>query len=123
MILVKGSLESKINEEMIKLTKEAIGRGAEAAKTRICDDMVIVRLSKSLSHEEMQIISTQEGRKLIKQLREVLDEILKPKFEEMISRLTGCNVVSIYKDVNPQKGEYIYLFVLDRNLEEELRAR
>ncbi|KHO61164.1 hypothetical protein THYS13_27530 [Thermoanaerobacter sp. YS13] len=120
---MKGVLESKINEEMIKLTKEAIGRGAEAAKTRICDDMIIVRLSKSLTHEEMQIISTEEGKKLVKQLRELLDEILKPKFQEMILRLTGCNVISIYKDVNPQKGEYVYMFILDKNLEDELRGR
>lgn len=121
--IMKGVLESKINEEMIKLTKEAIGRGAEAAKTRICEDMIIVRLIKSLSHEEMQIISTEEGKKLVKQLRELLDEILKPKFKEMIMRLTGCNVIGIYKDMNPQKGEYVYLFVLDKNLEEELRSR
>lgn len=121
--IMKGVLESKINEEMIKLTKEAIGRGAEAAKTRICEDMIIVRLIKSLSHEEMQIISTEEGKKLVKQLRELLDEILKPKFKEMIMRLTGFNVIGIYKDMNPQKGEYVYLFVLDKNLEEELRSR
>jgi uncharacterized protein YbcI len=121
---MKGMLESKINEEMIKITKEAVGRGAEAAKTRICEDMIIVRLSKSLTHEEKQIISTAEGRKLVRELRYLLDEqILKTKFTEMITRLTGCHVVGIYSDISPEKGEYVYLFVLDKNLEEELKSR
>ncbi|AAM23898.1 uncharacterized protein YbcI [Caldanaerobacter subterraneus subsp. tengcongensis MB4] len=120
---MKGMLESKINEEMIKITKEAIGRGAEAAKTRICEDMIIVRLSKSLTHEERQIISTAEGKRLVKELRQLLDEILKPKFTEMIMRLTGCQVVGIYRDINPEKGEYVYLFILDKNLEEDLKSR
>ncbi|MGB9780403.1 DUF2294 domain-containing protein [Caldanaerobacter sp.] len=121
---MKGMLESKINEEMIKITKEAIGRGAEAAKTRICEDMIIVRLSKSLTHEERQIISNAEGRRLVRELRYLLDEeILKPKFTEMILRLTGCQVIGVYRDINLEKGEYVYLFVLDKNLEEELKSR
>lgn len=117
--MLKGGLESKINEEMIKLIKEVTGRGAEAAKTRICDDMVIVRLSKTLTHEEMQLISTEEGKRLVKEMRAQLDAIIRPRLEDMVSKLTNAKVISIYKDVSIKRGEYIYIFILDRNIEEE----
>lgn len=118
--MLKGGLESKITEEMIKLIKEVTGRGAEAAKTRICDDMVIVRLSKTLTHEEIQLVSTEEGKRLVKEMRAQLDAIIRPRLEEMISRLTNAGVVSLYKDVSIKRGEYIYIFILDRNIDEEL---
>ncbi|MGB9679851.1 MAG: DUF2294 domain-containing protein [Thermoanaerobacteraceae bacterium] len=121
--LFKSGLESKINEEMIKLIKEITGRGAQASKTRICDDMIIVRLSKTLTHEEMQLVSTEEGKRLVRELRAQLDAIVRPKFEKMILEITGAKVVSLYKDISVKKGEYIYVFILDKNLEEELKNR
>ncbi|VXB42757.1 conserved hypothetical protein [Bacillus sp. 349Y] len=60
------------------------------------------------------------GRKLVKQMRQILREMYGEKFEDVVEKLTNCHVLTSHSDISTRSGERIEVFVLDRNLEKEL---
>lgn len=116
-----GKLEAEISEAFIQFQRQMLGKGPEATKTTITQDMVIVRQKKSMTCEEQHLVCTEKGRRLVKELRVTLREIFKDKTEEVVTRLTGCQVLSSHGDISTRTGEKIDIFILDKNLEEELQ--
>ncbi len=117
-----GKLEAEISEAFIQFQRQVLGRGPEATRTFVTRDMVIVRQKKSMTCEEQHLVRTEKGRRLVKEMRVTLREIFKEQMEEIITRLTGCQVLSSHGDISTRTGERIDIFILDKNLEEELRA-
>lgn len=115
-----GRLEAEISEGFIQFQRQILGRGPEATKTSISQDMVIVRQKKSMTCEEQHLVSTEKGRRLVKEMRVTLREIFKEQTEALVTKLTGCQVLSSHGDISTRTGEKIDIFILDRNLEEEL---
>ncbi|SHF90226.1 Uncharacterized protein YbcI [Caldanaerobius fijiensis DSM 17918] len=113
----KGEFEARISDLMIKFQKEKVGRGAESARTFICHDMIIVRLERALTPIEKTLLQSEEGKKVIKELRVRLSEIVKPELEKLISSISEANVKSVHFDISTKTGEYIYVFIMDRILE------
>ncbi len=117
---VLGKLEAEISEAFIQFQRQMLGRGPEATKTTITQDMVIVRQKKSMTCEEQHLVTTERGRRLVKELRVTLWEINKQQVEQIVTRLTGCQVLSSHGDISTRTGEKIDIFILDKNLEEVL---
>jgi uncharacterized protein YbcI len=118
--MTKGQLESLISMNMTKFQQEQLGRGAEGAKTYIIKDMVIVRMENVLTPAEKQLLQTEEGKSLIKELRCELERIIRPKMEDLIQELTGSRVISVHNDISTKTGERIDIFILDCDLEETM---
>ena len=116
-----GKLEAEISEAFIQFQRHMLGRGPEATKTLISQDMVIVRQKKSMTCEEKHLVSTEKGRRLVKEMRVTLREVFQGQFEEVITGLTGCQVLSSHGDISTRTGEKIDIFILDKNLEDELK--
>ncbi len=119
--VTKGQLETLISNKMVKFQHEQFGRGAEAVKTFIVKDMVIVRLKNVLTPAEKQLAHTAHGKKVIKELRYELEDIIRPKLEALIQELTGAKVCSIHNDISTKTGERIDVFILDCNLETQFK--
>lgn len=118
----KGQLESHISNKMVMFQREQLGRGAEEAHTFIIKDMVIVRMANVLTPAEKQLVQTERGKILIKELRHELENLLRPKLEMLIQDLTGAKVLSIHNDISTKTGERINIFILDRDLESQLKG-
>lgn len=116
----KGRLEAEISEAFIQFQRQMVGKGPEATKTFISQDMVIVRQKKSMTCEEQHLVTTEKGRRLVKEMRVTLREIFREQIEKMITHLTGCQVLSSHGDISTRTGERIDIFILDKNLEDEL---
>ncbi|HWJ03803.1 MAG TPA: DUF2294 domain-containing protein [Verrucomicrobiae bacterium] len=116
-----GKLEAEISEAFIQFQRQMVGRGPEATKTLITQDMVIVRQKKSMTCEEKHLVSTEKGQRLVKEMRVTLREIFKGQIEEVITNLTGSKVLSSHGDISTRTGERIDIFILDKNLEEDLK--
>lgn len=117
---LKGNLEMKISNSLMKFEKEEVGRGAEESMAHIFKDMIIVRLKKVLTPAEKRLASSQEGRRTIKEFRYMLEDILRSKMEEIVEEITKVKVVSLHCDISTKTGEYIMVFVMEKNLEEML---
>ncbi|TCP58148.1 uncharacterized protein YbcI [Tumebacillus sp. BK434] len=119
----KSKQESDISEAYIKFQREILGRGPQETKTYILNDMVIIRLKGVLTHEEKHLAKTDRGRRLVKEMRQTLRENYSAELEEIISRITGCTVLGSHSDISTKLGERVEIFILDRDLEKQLREK
>jgi len=96
-----------------------VGRGPERIRTRIVEDLVIVRSFGVFTPAEKQLATSYEGRRLIKAMRQQVLEAGRSVLEEIVQRHTGAEVVSVHSDISTKSGEWMDVFVLDRSVEEE----
>ena len=117
----QGKAEVAISDEMMAFQHEFIGRGPERIRTRMVDDLVIVRSFGVFTPAERQLANTYEGCRLIKAMRQQVLEAGRPNLEEIVQKHTGAKVVSIHSDISTKSGEWMDVFVLDHGVEEEQR--
>lgn len=120
MVIKKKKLENDLSEAFIKLQRELIGRGPQETKTYILGEMIIVRFKGVLTVEEKHLVKHSDGRKLVKQARQILREMYSENFEEIVERHTNCKVLSSHSDLSTKTGERIEVFILDKDIEKNL---
>lgn len=113
----KRKLEAEISSAFIKFQRELLGRGPQEAKTYIVQDMVITRFKGVLTTEEKHLVTHDTGRKLVKQMRQVLREMYSHDFERIVEEFTKCKVLSSHSDISTKIGERIEVFIVDKDLE------
>lgn len=119
-ISAKKKIEADLSEAFIKFQRDLLGRGPQEAKTYIVSDMVISRFKGVLTIEEKHLVTHEKGRRVVKEMRQVLREMYSAETEEIVRRITGCNVLSSHSDISTKMGERIEVFVMDRDLERML---
>ncbi|CAM3864114.1 DUF2294 domain-containing protein [Mesobacillus zeae] len=120
MTNVKKKLEADLSEAFIKFQRELIGRGPQETKTYIVKDMVITRFKGVLTVEEKHLVQNENGKKLVKQMRQLLREMYSKEFEEIVERHTKCKVICSHSDISTKIGERIEVFILEKDLEKYL---
>ena len=111
--------EAAISDEMMAFQHEFVGRGPDRIRTRIVEDLVIVRSFGVLTPAERQLATSFEGSRLIKAMRQQVLEAGRSVLERIVQKLTGAEVVSVHSDISTKSGEWLDVFVLDRSIEEE----
>ncbi|QDX92314.1 DUF2294 domain-containing protein [Brevibacterium sp. JNUCC-42] len=119
--LSKKKLEAEISEAFIKFQRELIGRGPQEAKTYIVSDMIISRFKGVLTVEEKHLSHHEKGRRVVKQMREILREMYSKETEAIVERITGLKVLSSHSDISTKMGERIEVYVMDKDLEKQLQ--
>ena len=118
----KGTLESRISNALTQFEKEHLGRGPKEARAFIIQDMVLIRLKGVLTPAEENLAAKEGGAHLIKDIRTRLIESSRPLLEKILNETTGCDVISMHTDISSRTGERIFVFVLNKNLEESLAS-
>lgn len=108
----RGDLEAAIRQALIRFEKEFMGRGPLETRTYLVDDMVIVRLEGVLLPTEIHLAQSEDGRRLLKQVRSKLLEKGRPLLEAVIQDILGTEVQSIHTDISTRTGERIIVFRL-----------
>jgi uncharacterized protein YbcI len=117
----QGKAEAAISDEMMAFQHGFVGRGPERIRTRMVEDLVMVRSFGVFTAAEKQLATSYEGRRLIKAMRQQVLEAGRPILEDIVQKHTGAEVVSIHSDISTKSGEWMDVFVLDRSVEEEQR--
>jgi uncharacterized protein YbcI len=115
----QSKAEVAISDEMMAFQHEFVGRGPERIRTRIVEDLVIVRSFGVFTPAERQLANSPQGRRLIKAMRQQVLEAGRPNLEAIVRKHTGADVVSIHSDISTKSGEWMDVFVLDRALDGE----
>jgi|SRR5215210_2704596 len=115
----QSKTETAISDEMMAFQHEFVGRGPDRIRTRIIEDLVIVRSFGVLTPAEKQLVKSFEGRRLIKAMRQQVLEAGRTVLEGIVEKHTGAEVVSVHSDISTKSGEWLDVFVLDRLLEGE----
>lgn len=117
----KGQLEADLSAAITQFEREYLGRGPREARSFIIQDMLLIRLKGVLTPAEERLASERDGAQIIKQVRMRLIESARPLLEQIIFDKTGAQVVTLHTDISSKNGERIFVFCLNKNLEEELR--
>ena len=107
----QSRIEAAISDEMMAFQHEFVGRGPDRIRTYAIEDLVIVRSFGVLTPAERQLAKSFEGRRIIKAMRQHV-------LEGIVQNHTGATVVSVHSDISTKSGEWLDVFVLDRDLEE-----
>ena len=117
----QSKTEAAISDEMMAFQHEFVGRGPDRIRTRIVEDLVVVRSFGVLTPAEKQLASNFEGRRLIKAMRQQVLEAGRSVLEAIVQEHTGAEVISVHSDISTKTSSHSPLFVLDRSVEEESR--
>ena len=109
--------EAAISDEMMAFQHGFVGRGPERIRTRMVEDLVIVRSFGVFTPAEKQLATSYEGRRLIKAMRQQVLEAGRPVLEGIVQKHTGAEVVSVHSDISTKSGEWMDVFVLDHSFE------
>jgi len=112
----KQDIEAMICQKLTMILKEQIGEQVETATAEVVEDAIIVRFKGVLPPAERMLAKKEEGMELIKELKEKLIEKIKPLLGQTIKELTGAEVVDIHSSFNPETGERVEIFTLNRGL-------
>jgi uncharacterized protein YbcI len=115
----QSKTEAAISDDMMAFQHEFVGRGPDRIRTRIIEDLTIVRSFDVLTPAERQLAKSFEGRRLIKAMRQQVLEAGRSDLESIVEKHTGAEVVSVHSDISTKSGEWIDVFVLDRSVQEE----
>ena len=115
----QSKIEAAISDEMMAFQHEFVGRGPERIRTRIVEELVIVRSFGVFTPAEKQLAESFEGRRLIKAMRQQVLEAGRSLLESIVQKHTGVKVLSLHSDISTKSGEWLDVFVLESSLEEE----
>ncbi|MBZ4654198.1 MAG: hypothetical protein JG781_1537 [Peptococcaceae bacterium] len=119
--MTKGQIEAKISEIVTKFEVEFMGRGPKQIRTRIFEDLIIIRQKGFLSQAEQRLAEDKSGVELIKKIRTMLFENAKEYFTKLIKEIIDIDIISIHSDVSTKTGEKIIVITVSQDLEEKLR--
>jgi uncharacterized protein YbcI len=116
----QGQVEAAVTTALTQFERDYLGRGPRDARTFLIQDLVVVRLRGILSPAEQQLALQPGGVELIKQVRSRLVESSSEALARLVEEATGARVVTMHTDISSRSGERVFLFGLDRNLQELL---
>jgi len=107
---------SAVGEAVRKFMNSHMGECAEEIFTRVVDDAIIVKLKGVFPPAESNLCREDKGMKLIAELKTKLMERAKPLLKVIIEDITDAKVLDIHSNFDPQAGEHVEVFILDRRL-------
>jgi uncharacterized protein YbcI len=118
----KGQIEAAVTAAITQFERDFLGRGPKSARAYLVADMVVVRLTGILSPAEQRLGTEPGGVEMIKQMRSRLIESASEVLVQMVQEATDAGVTTMHTDISARTGERVFVFGLDRNLEEAVRG-
>ena len=118
-----GQIEDTIAKKVTQFYSQTIGHGPQETRAYVLADMVIIRLKGKLLPLEERLLENKQGVGLVKNIREMLHEVLTKKLNAIVKEITNHQVLSSHSDISTRTGEMVEIFVLDTNYELELKTR
>lgn len=118
----RGSgLLSRISNEMVKAQKEFWGKGPEAAKSYMFDDMLFIVMHGGLTAAEKTMLDFGH-QDLVRQFRQTFENEMTERLSDMIGELTGRKVLTYQSQILFDPDRVVELFIFDDDANESARA-
>ena len=115
--LSRGEMENFIRNAIIQFEQEFMGRGPTDVRAFIFRDIILVRLKGVLTPAERQLAKSDDGIRMVKQMRQNLISQGRDQLCRQILDITGAETSALFTDIDARIGERIIVFTLDRDLE------
>ena len=115
----KGQIESQISDAVSKFEKEYMGRGPKNIKTKIFQNHILIIIDGYLTQSEQKLGVSENGIKLIKDMRIVLFEDSRNYLKELITDIIHVNIISMHADVSTKTGEKVIVVTLEDDIDDD----
>ena len=112
----RGKLEQEINSLTAKIYKEMLGKGPKKVKSKICEDLVIVRIERCNTIIFDHLSSSVKGREVLKSMREKLCENFEEDAEKRYGNVLKKSVKGIYYGVKKLEEEIVLTIICEENI-------
>jgi uncharacterized protein YbcI len=107
------SLLSRISTEIVRIQKEAFGKGPLKAKSYMFDDMLLVVMRGGLTTAEKTMLDFGRG-DLVRSFRQEFENEMTSRFVQSIEELTNRKVLTYQSQILFDPDLVVELFVFDR---------
>jgi uncharacterized protein YbcI len=107
-----GDARRELARGMVHLHKEFYGKGPTHAKSYINDDMIVILMRGGFTRVEQTLLEGGQGEAVIQQ-RIAFQEVMRPRFEQLIWEITGRTVVAFMSGSHQDPDVLAETFILD----------
>jgi uncharacterized protein YbcI len=111
-----GALLTAISNEIVAIMREHYGRGPHRAKTYVIDDIVVCVLRNGFTAIEQTMVTGGQSERVVV-MRHEFQKLMADRYKEMITRLTGREVVAFLSQAHLEPDLTLEVFFLDEPLE------
>src|SRR3954469_10405269 len=111
-----GALLSAISNEIVAIMREHYGRGPHRAKTYVIDDIVVCVLRNGFTAIEQTMVTGGQSDRVVA-MRHEFQKLMADRYKEMISRLTGREVVAFLSQAHLEPDLTLEVFFVDGPLD------
>jgi len=119
----KGEIEAEIGRAIVQFEIDYMGRGPKETRVHIVEDLVVVRLKGVLTPAEEQLTKSIGGKDLVKKMRATLIDKARPLLYRVVGDITGTKILDLHTDISTESGERLFVFALEKNLENTLARK
>lgn len=116
-----GELLSQISNELVRAKKHYFGKGPEAAKSYMFDDMLFVVMQGGVTTaEETMLEFGEEG--MVRSFRQTFQDRMEGRLTSTVEELTGRRVVTYQSQILFNPHRVVEMFVFDQPTADAPRA-
>lgn len=107
----RGSAVREITDAIVRLTREATGRGPVRARIIIDGDIVVALLYESLTKAEQTLVDNDRTAEVLA-FRRAFQDIMRPAYSDAVQRITGRTVETFMSTNHAEPDHAAEIFVL-----------
>jgi uncharacterized protein YbcI len=105
-----------ISNEIVGIMRTHYGRGPHRAKTYVIDDIIVCVLRNGFTAVEQTMVSGGQSDRVVT-MRHEFQKLMAERYKEVISRLTGREVVAFLSQAHLEPDLTLEVFFVDGPLE------
>jgi len=109
-------LELAISQKMSDFYEKELGLRPSGVHTAIQGDLIIIRFENALSPSEINLITQESGKRLIKEVHERLAQQILPGLQSILRHLTGKEALGLDIELHERSREKIFLITIETPL-------
>ncbi len=115
--LTRSEVETIAAEVVGTFHREQHGRTPGSCRAFLVEDMVLVRLEDAFTPIELDLIQTEQGKKLVQSSRRDLRALTRRQVESRLASALGVEIDRSFCDFDVRNGMEVDVYVLSRPLE------
>lgn len=115
----RGEIESEITQCVLRILKDAWGKGPTDTRSHLCESIIVVRCRMPLQPPEKAILQdvTIDNISTVREWRRKLCEACLPQIHSDIGKIVDVKVRATYSDNSPVHEETIIIITLENKPE------
>lgn len=111
-VTARSEVAREISRGLVNLYKKYTGRGPSYARSYILDDLIVTRLSDTMTHAE-QTLKDEDREEMVREQRRVFQDVFRKEAIALVEHASGRRVAAFLSDHAVDPDHAVESFVLE----------